>query len=202
VGKKINPGGKGKYRYFQGSYQIKNDTAYATTYPDDDQIKVFGSRSDTVPEGNVEVYLRDLDSQNIKLKVGKVYTNSSFISSDQFNNQRDSLSSVQLKKADSLWVAVGPQSPIIYSYGIKRMKNNAILIQPNPSHTLTWIKHPIYVSKKNEIHNLLSPQNVLTLKAGKRIPAPVAATPPHPTLQEKRYYPIQRNRIFKISKKH
>jgi hypothetical protein len=196
VGKTTDPDKKQADAYFQGSFEIRKDTAYATTYAEQDEIKVYGNRTGGIPEGGIEVYLRDLDPEKVKIKAGSTYAGANFISSAKFNKKDDSLYALHLKKSDSLWVAVGQRDPIVYSFGIRRMKNNAILVQPNADRTVTWVDHPIYVTKRHEIHGLLSHKSTFKQKPGKRIPSPVAAPPTYPRLNGKTYAPIQRATLF------
>ena len=190
----------GPAQYFKGTFTVKNDTAYATTTADQDEIKLYGAHSGGIEGKQLVIYFRKLDSKNIRVKSGKRFDESTFISFEKFKKENDSIRSLQLKKGDSLWIAIGKKEAHSYSFSLKDQNYNQLLVQPNYGQVETWVEKPIYVTDEDKIHSLYEGKVTLKLTLPERLYPPLSPMPSYPRFQETRYFPIDRQQLFKLQK--
>ncbi|MDN3594672.1 hypothetical protein [Zunongwangia endophytica] len=191
---------KGKVDHLQGTFTVKNDTAYATTAADQDKIKLYGSQSDNLAEDELVIYFRKLNFKIIQVKTGKNFDESTFNSSEKFETENDSVRSLQLEKGDSLWIALGKKEKHIYSFSLQDVNYNQLLVQPNYGHIETWVEKPIYITDEDEIHSLYDGKFILKLTAPERMYPSLPMMPSNPRFKEDRYFSIDRESLFKLKK--
>lgn len=196
--KEPKPDKKEQNRYLEGTFTVKNDTAFVTTNSDEDEIQVYGLESKEENKGKMEIYVRNPEAVPLKLKLGNQYSEAKFIRSEKFKKDINGLRHVQIDRTDSLWVVVNDRH--IYSFGLQGKNYKKILVQPNPEDSKPWIKRPVYVTKNKEIHALLGKETNLKKVPQKTLIAPVSTPPSYPKLNGKTYFPIKRDRIFMFQK--
>lgn len=182
--------------YFVGDFEVKNDTAYATTNPDQDEIKVFAYNAETSSE-KIQVYLKNLEPKHIQLQTGKTFASSNFVTAEAFQKENDSVQHLRLEKSDSLWVAVGEKERHIYSFPLAE-GNHSILIKPTSYPVETWVEQPIFINSKDEIHTLFNGKTILKLSTGEGFYPPLKMMSTPPNFNGKRYFPVERARLFKM----
>lgn len=193
-----NSSKRGENIYFEGTFTVENDTAYATTNSDQDEIKIYGDRGDKESIEKIKVYFRDLGSKKIIIKTGNSYSGAHFIPSTKFKEESNGLRYLQLEKADSLWAVVDELH--VYSFSLQDETYHAILVQGNSGSAKPWIDRPIYVNKNNEIHAPFLKGITLKKTPQKTLIAPVSMPPSYPKLNGKKYLPIERNQISNFQK--
>lgn len=188
--------------YFQGTFTVKNDTAYATTTADQDAIKLYGSHADAVADEQLVIYFRKLDPKRIRVKTGKDFDASTFIASEKFKTESDSVYSLQVKKGDTLWIAIaiGEQEGHSYSFSLQDTPYNQLLVQPNYAQVITWVEKPIYINDEDEIHSLFDGGIRLKRVARARMYPSLPMIPSNPRFKGTRYFPINREQLFKLPK--
>ncbi|WBL21121.1 hypothetical protein [Zunongwangia sp. HRR-M8] len=189
---------KGAVNYFQGTFTVKNDTAYATTTADQDEIKLYGSHSDDLAENELIIYFRKLDLNNLQVKVGENFEEANFISSKKIKTENDSVQYVQLKKGDSLWVRIGKKEAHIYNFSLQDSNYNQLLLQPNYAHVETWVEKPIYITDEDEINSLYDGKITLKLSTPERVHPRFGMMPSTPKFNGNRYFSIDREQLFKL----
>ncbi|MBW2960573.1 hypothetical protein [Mesonia aestuariivivens] len=177
---------------------MKNDTVYATTTADQDEIKLYGSHSDDLDEDELVIYFRKLSFKNIQVKTGKSFDECTFSSSEKFKTENDSVRCLQLKKGDSLWIALGKKEAHIYSFSLQDSNYNQLLLQPNYAHVETWVEKPIYITDEDEIHSLYDGKVTLKLTVPERMYPSLSSIPSSPIFNEYRYFSIDREELFKL----
>ncbi|WBL27009.1 hypothetical protein [Zunongwangia sp. HGR-M22] len=191
---------KGAVNYFQGTFTVKNDTAYATTSAAHDEIKLYGSSSETIADDELVIYFRKLDLKNLQVKSGENFEEANFISSKKFKTENDSVQYVQLQKGDRLWVRIGKKEAHIYSFSLQDSNYNQLLLQPNYAHVETWVEKPIYITDEDEINSLYDGKITLKLSTPERVHPPLGMMPSTPRFNGNRYFSIDREQLFKLQK--
>ena len=191
---------KGAVNYFQGTFSVKNDTAYATTTAAQDAIRLYGTHSDAVADQQLVIYFRNLDPKIIRVKTGKGFDESTFIASEKFKTENDSVYSLQVKQGDTLWIAIGQQEGHSYSFSLQDTHYNQLLVQPNYAPVVTWVEKPIYITDEDEIDSLFDGQISLKRAATERMYPSLPMMPSNPRFKGTRYFPINREQLFKLPK--
>lgn len=189
---KPDPEQEGSPNYREGTYVVKNDTAYLTTNYKQDEIRVYGSKRKQTDVKNIEIYLRNKKTIPMKLKVGDHYEEADFIPSEKFEQESGDLQHLKLQKADTLWVAVDQHH--LYSYALRNVGYQKILIRPNKDNTKPWIKQPVYVDNHKEIHGFLSRESCFKKVPDEMLIAPVDTTSP-PKVKGDPYFSIPHTNI-------
>ncbi|MBB6500598.1 hypothetical protein [Pedobacter cryoconitis] len=138
-----------------GTFKLKNDTAYLTSKSTYDEIRLYARENEKIKKGQLKIIFPAAEKSKIRFKSGHNYTSSvNYSKSTDFIKVNDTTLSCTLNKTDSLWVAYTEKGPHIYTYTFDNPLTspyNEIIIAPGRYKAFNMVECPVYQNKEGQL---------------------------------------------------
>ncbi|MET4081731.1 hypothetical protein ABIB40_001680 [Pedobacter sp. UYP30] len=198
--------------YEEGSFKVINDTAYLTSAPNLDEIKLSGTEDKSIAKNKLKLIFKGFKSSTIKYKMGKNYADAgdflTFRNSEKIN---DTTFICNTKKADSLWISTkskrGDEVVLAYTFDNPLTeKYNELLIVPDKTNTLgMMVNYPMYVDENGSLYagrkKGIRHENMhyLPNQKANAIPDLVSTPPMMNEFENKIFYDVERVKAFLLN---